>query len=83
MKTYKFSDIPFSKEERLHWDLLHAQYRIFRAAFENYLLQCICPRFDIKYQTGSVNYNLEKEEFTFTEKIAPPKQEESASEQPK
>ena len=80
MKTYEFTKIPLSKEDRFQFDLLSAEYQIKKRAFDNYLLQFICPKVGIDPNKGFIKYDLIKEEFTYEEREQPkPKDKPSES----
>ena len=78
-KTFEFKKINLSKEERFQFDILSADYQIRKSAFDNYLLQFVCPRVGIDPKNGMVRYDLIKGEFTYEEQ---PAKQESVQPQP-
>ena len=86
MKTYKFSDIQLTQQERFEFDCLSREYQIKKLALDTYILAFICPRIGVDREKGVVQYDIAKGEFTFIEHApvdVKPEMKDSAPEQPK
>ena len=71
MKTYKFDQVPLSKEDRFFFNILSREYQIKKMAIDQYILDFILPRMSLDKNKGFVQYDVVKEEFTFTETPTP------------
>ena len=76
-KTFKFKEVPLSKEERFQFDVLVAENQLKKSAFDKYLLGFVCPRAGLDTKNAIVQYDLPKGEFTYEEREQPLPQNKS------
>ena len=72
MKTFKFADLQLLPEERFTFDCLCREFQIKKMALDVYLTTFIAKRLGLPVGEGLLQYDVVKQELTFTPNIPPP-----------